>query len=179
MLLCRIIPAHAGSSRTSARRAKRPTDHPRACGEQHHLGPHRRNPVGSSPRMRGAATAHARLHGRPRIIPAHAGSSQSPARWPRTPQDHPRACGEQVEPDTYDEDQEGSSPRMRGAVAPLGATEAVLRIIPAHAGSRSSLPLAASVTGDHPRACGEQTKKRAVKQLSSLFLLLSFNQFHK
>ena len=155
----RIIPAHAGSRSCRPRTRSSGPDHPRACGEQ------------------GICQGARDL--RAGIIPAHAGSSRRyrPSRsW--TP-DHPRACGEQVVSDKVVHKLNGSSPRMRGAGSESGSNARLRRIIPAHAGSRRCRSSWSRLPWDHPRACGEQTKKRAVKQLSSLFLLLSFNQFHK
>ena len=54
----------------------------------------------------------------------------------RLPTDHPRACGEQQVAGCGNVFWQGSSPRMRGAVA---------------VGDAGSV-----VTEDHPRACGEQ-----------------------
>ena len=50
----------------------------------------------------------------------------------------------------------GSSPRVRGAALDGEGLATGLGIIPARAGSRSSLPHASSPGRDHPRACGEQ-----------------------
>ena len=69
-----IIPAHAGSRRSSASRARRSGDHPRACGEQAGIITFLRLPQGSSPRMRGAAVPPGTDGAFGRIIPAHAGS---------------------------------------------------------------------------------------------------------
>ena len=51
----------------------------------------------------------------------------------------------------------GSSPRMRGALQPLGYLKFVPRIIPADAGSTSPRPAPAIPGTDHPRGCGEHT----------------------
>ena len=49
----------------------------------------------------------------------------------------------------------GSSPRLRGALGALSLSPSKTRIIPALAGSTPLLVIAATFTGDHPRACGE------------------------
>ena len=49
----RFIPAHAGNRTQRCVRSTRPPVHPRACGEQCVEARPIRNPVGSSPRMRG------------------------------------------------------------------------------------------------------------------------------
>ena len=114
--------------------------------------------MGSSPRMRGAVGQHRLRHHEPGIIPAHAGSSCAHASTFLFGWDHPRACGEQVSSAMSLRSQMGSSPRMRGAVEIAVAARYVLGIIPAHAGSRSSVTGRTSPSRDHPRACGEQSK---------------------
>ena len=70
--------------------------------------------------------------------------------------DHPRARGEQQ----YGEDLElaiqGSSPRARGAGRGIERRSDGQGIIPARAGSRSSLSSMKPSSWDHPRARGEQ-----------------------
>ena len=50
----------------------------------------------------------------------------------------------------------GSSPRVRGAEARHAVDGVAVGIIPARAGSSSPCTTVVMVTGDHPRACGEQ-----------------------
>ena len=90
----RIIPAHAGNSRTHARARSGPSDHPRACGELASRVVTGEINCGSSPRMRGTRrpdAVHLRRH---RIIPAHAGNSRRRPCQYAAVTDHPRACGE-------------------------------------------------------------------------------------
>ena len=70
--------------------------------------------------------------------------------------DHPRACGEQREPVDERVGDEGSSPRVRGAVGCKIYPEFCGGIIPARAGSSPRLRKRQSFHWDHPRACGEQ-----------------------
>ena len=89
-----IIPADAGSTRTSTANTRRAQDHPRRCGEHTHprlMSPSR---SGSSPQMRGAHHRCAWPRPHPGIIPADAGST--PMRNGAMPRmrDHPRRCGE-------------------------------------------------------------------------------------
>ena len=131
----RIIPAHAGSRTARSRAASRPTDHPRACGEQSGRTLAATLYVGSSPRMRGAGAVVPDHRARVGIIPAHAGSRRMPP-CPCSPRrDHPRACGEQRFCRATTPRLSGSSPRMRGAVEHAVGKRHVCRIIPAHAGS--------------------------------------------
>ena len=58
-------------------------------------------------------------------------------RWigERINEDHPRACGEQVDEDGKKPNGKGSSPRVRGAGHEQGKGLRAVRIIPARAGS--------------------------------------------
>ena len=112
-------------------------------------------PMGSSPRMRGALPSCGFACEVAGIIPAYAGSTTCPNRRCSIPWDHPRVCGEH---DIFTLDsgiREGSSPRMRGALAHLCTSNAIARIIPAYAGSTSVSLIALSPSRDHPRVCGE------------------------
>ena len=111
---CRIIPAHAGQTISNRAMANDHTDHPRACGA---------NPVdtrasspspGSSPRMRGKPGARFWQSVRHRIIPAHAGQTQSGHLAGSVLTDHPRACGANAVARHFSTGYAGSSPRMRG-----------------------------------------------------------------
>ena len=131
----RIIPAHAGNSPMDARTGYQATDHPRACGELPTTPPMTLPAFGSSPRMRGTHASPRRDRGPLRIIPAHAGNSQSESKTPAFLTDHPRACGELVLTRERIERHAGSSPRMRGTHLLGFKLHLVRRIIPAHAGN--------------------------------------------
>ena len=90
----RIIPAHAGNSEPVIDASAQPTDHPRACGELAQFSAELDTDRGSSPRMRGTQCPDPIFLAAVRIIPAHAGNSQTPQRRPSCCSDHPRACGE-------------------------------------------------------------------------------------
>ena len=151
---CRIIPAHAGQTISNRAMANDHTDHPRACGA---------NPVdtrasspspGSSPRMRGKPGARFWQSVRHRIIPAHAGQTQSLAIFRRDTPDHPRACGANYVGADYRLVSAGSSPRMRGKLQQGQRHSERVRIIPAHAGQTAAYALWVRRAADHPRACG-------------------------
>ena len=89
-----IIPAHAGNTRLPSRNPCCRRDHPRACGEHHHL---------HSPNIRDFG-----------IIPAHAGNTVSADCFSDVFRDHPRACGEHQDVNVASFTVQGSSPRMRG-----------------------------------------------------------------
>ena len=89
----RIIPAHAGQTRSpNARRVPFP-DHPRACGANKVKTDITDADQGSSPRMRGKRRRRQGRRPRIRIIPAHAGQTTSSAEAAPKATDHPRACG--------------------------------------------------------------------------------------
>src|SRR5690606_20932080 len=90
-------------------------DHPRVCGEQEMVADFCDEPVGSSPRVRGAACTKKAHRAADRIIPACAGSSEAAVLDAILAEDHPRVCGEQVRIPAHLADWNGSSPRVRGA----------------------------------------------------------------
>ena len=98
-----------------------------------------------------------------RIIPAHAGSTcRRDARTSRCG-DHPRSRGEHGVAGEVDFPPVGSSPLTRGALDLGVQVHDSFRIIPAHAGSTSSLVLRGCRTRDHPRSRGEHAPKCRLK----------------
>ena len=178
--LLRIIPAYAGSTTSDGATVGPTEDHPRVCGEHARHRRHRRQCLGSSPRMRGAPVAkrvHAALGG---IIPAYAGSTPStlyshawrggiiPAyagstSWTRwrscRAADHPRVCGEHNGIFCTAFYISGSSPRMRGAQCANLTSPFMAGIIPAYAGSTIRRLAGSASARDHPRVCGEHRPK--------------------
>ena len=155
-----IIPAYAGSTVNWPVRRYGNGDHPRVCGEHSWQQSTRRSPQGSSPRMRGAQDVARVVAGAPRIIPAYAGSTTTPALMPSKPGDHPRVCGEHMRDRFTDESDLGSSPRMRGALDGGRDIFRVRGIIPAYAGSTATSPIKSAASWDHPRVCGEHCGKQ-------------------
>ena len=153
--ILRIIPAHAGNSRTSPARTSMSADHPRACGELSSLDTSTLPSSGSSPRMRGTQPQEVRAGLWHRIIPAHAGNSLWSAYRASWTPDHPRACGELGGAYVALTAFGGSSPRMRGTQLGLQRRARSVRIIPAHAGNSRPWMTQRPSTSDHPRACGE------------------------
>ena len=89
----RIIPAHAGQTRTRSGDGTLSQDHPRACGANSADVILCASIAGSSPRMRGKpALLRSSICPR-RIIPAHAGQTPSVHILAELGADHPRACG--------------------------------------------------------------------------------------
>ncbi len=152
--LNRIIPAPAGCTRLSRSWPAGTPDHPRACGV--HLPNPRTTAMkaGSSPRLRGARDGRRWDEGNRRIIPAPAGCTPNDLVAPLAPTDHPRACGVHVVAVAIEREDDGSSPRLRGAHDRDDADTAGHRIIPAPAGCTVPEAVECRREMDHPRACG-------------------------
>ena len=155
----RITPAYAGKSPTAKQRGILRRDHPRVCGEKPLPDPERIFQLGSPPRMRGKAMNEGDLVPIYGITPAYAGKSAVLVRHAPPVQDHPRVCGEKCSSKLFVKELSGSPPRMRGKAGYRRIPSSTLRITPAYAGKRSVYAFAACATWDHPRVCGEKTKK--------------------
>ena len=155
----RITPAHAGK-RGGADMTQMPEkDHPRACGEKQKNCPLVSVIWGSPPRMRGKALFLSVLWVTSGITPAHAGKRGRQACSIAGSEDHPRACGEKDQEESESKDKTGSPPRMRGKADENRLGTCKGRITPAHAGKRRRKRTGRRRSQDHPRACGEKTKK--------------------
>ena len=155
----RIIPADAGSTRPRLTGPGCRRDHPRGCGEHAGHSQQDRERLGSSPRMRGARYTSIRPCRESGIIPADAGSTRQPIDQKCFDGDHPRGCGEHVENDLAYFEEKGSSPRMRGARRLPLLLLALVRIIPADAGSTCLCAGLPRKKWDHPRGCGEHCRQ--------------------
>ena len=89
-----ITPACAGKTPALPSPARRPRDHPRACGENLCIAPQILFLSGSPPRMRGKHSSSRLIRLRAGITPAHAGKTHGGEGKSRANRDHPRACGE-------------------------------------------------------------------------------------
>ena len=129
------------------------------CGEK--LYPWRcpRRYRGSPPRMRGKEKLTADEFATKGITPAYAGKSGGGQVCKLLCQDHPRVCGEKPFK-LYDfERTKGSPPRMRGKEQQTLPYRSCTRITPAYAGKSDIETTNTDTDGDHPRVCGEKTKK--------------------
>ena len=112
-----------------------------------------------APRMRGkerSASAGRRCNG---ITPAYAGKSSAHALPMAAAWDHPRVCGEKYAPAAVRPCRVGSPPRMRGKEALAIFSGVCYRITPAYAGKSTVVLRTRAPVRDHPRVCGEKTKK--------------------
>ena len=90
------------------------------------------------------------------ITPAYAGKRPQTEPPQSRPQDHPRVCGEEVEPNINQNSTEGSPPRMRGRARRHSGKTRFCRITPAYAGKRTTRWASPPPAWDHPRVCGEE-----------------------
>ena len=138
----RIIPAYAGNTTVRAISAREGRDHPRVCGEHFIEQTDAPRIVGSSPRMRGTRGYGLGLLHLGGIIPAYAGNTFASCRVTGVTRDHPRVCGEHLDPACGGRMFWGSSPRMRGTRGGTSFPSWLQGIIPAYAGNtRSDGPL--------------------------------------
>ena len=111
----RLIPAHAGSTPGAIYDQLVSEAHPRSRGEHDSPPSTDRSTVGSSPLTRGAPLPRRRRHQEGRLIPAHAGSTQSRSLRRRILPAHPRSRGEHFKESQVKLVENGSSPLTRGA----------------------------------------------------------------
>ena len=72
--------------------------------------------------------------------------------------DHPRSCGANALITICTCSESGSSPLVRGQRGRTGGTQLHLRIIPARAGPTVRFALGQTVSKDHPRSCGANSR---------------------
>ena len=158
-LPCGITPAYAGKSSEDTRRSGTNGDHPRVCGEKSFENGVKGYFEGSPPRMRGKAVDCPFSLPLVGITPAYAGKSTKQAKQQDKARDHPRVCGEKSPQRTLNHRQGGSPPRMRGKAVAIFRQLHHGRITPAYAGKRWRSATTTLRGWDHPRVCGEKTKK--------------------
>ena len=155
----RITPADAGKTVIISSIVFSFKDHPRGCGENTKCNMCRNARKGSPPRMRGKPKIYLFGATKTRITPADAGKTFALRRSFRRLRDHPRGCGENFWVFLPFIVPLGSPPRMRGKPSDTVDTAIGKRITPADAGKTSDMPIYAPQHRDHPRGCGENTKK--------------------
>ena len=93
------------------------------------------------------------------ITPAHAGKRHTVQGGMQMVEDHPRTCGEKRGAGDHGQGDQGSPPHMRGKGRDGTGYRLLQRITPAHAGKSKFTTALLLVCMDHPRTCGEKTKK--------------------
>ena len=155
-----ITPAYAGKRHMGHAALLVHRDHPRVCGEKDSSSASTVSVMGSPPRMRGKGYIGKAFSVCPGITPAYAGK-RLPCCWvPARRQDHPRVCGEKKSGCVPGRGKVGSPPRMRGKARQISCNSNLFGITPAYAGKRHThTHTHTHHTQDHPRVCGEKTKK--------------------
>ena len=93
------------------------------------------------------------------IIPAYAGNIPALYSHFFAKGDHPRVCGEHTISVYRALELSGSSPRMRGTPLVADRIHGIPGIIPAYAGNTGDGWGEIEARRDHPRVCGEHTKR--------------------
>ena len=176
----RFIPACAGNTHEFEIRHRRPTVHPRVCGE--HVGHDQLQAAdfrfipacaGNTPKAtaaRARTTVHPRVCGEhaivahnnrhaPRFIPACAGNTTAVTKIFFTAAVHPRVCGEHLARASCGIFIGGSSPRVRGTPHLGTPSTSATRFIPACAGNTTNYPTMRAAAAVHPRVCGEHDEE--------------------
>ena len=154
-----VSPAYAGKRACTPCCTPVCGDHPRMCGEKHPQGLGQHFVRGSPPRMRGKVchAPHAGL--KVGITPAYAGKRERGSHSPSPSWDHPRMCGEKLWLFCCVSLPSGSPPHVRGKVRLVVGLVVGGGITPACAGKSGYRSFVPARPWDHPRMCGEKTKK--------------------
>ena len=155
----RITPAGAG--KTSGWKFAKTVcwDHPRRCGENAFYTHGVPQSWGSPPQVRGKLHIRAMSQSDSGITPAGAGKTDFPITHRSFSRDHPRRCGENSVVDDAMKAMNGSPPQVRGKPSENCIPTVGAGITPAGAGKTSESRYSSLGTEDHPRRCGENTKK--------------------
>ena len=154
-----ITPACAGKRSVPIHRTRRLWDHPRVCGEKYVHPTIDDARKGSPPRVRGKDIDPVKAVSGSRITPACAGKRNKLVFGDTATRDHPRVCGEKGNAFSDLVFDEGSPPRVRGKVPWVSVSDVPVGITPACAGKRYNNLENVRPRRDHPRVCGEKTKK--------------------
>jgi len=157
----RLIPARAGSTRSSIAGSACPSAHPRSRGEHTSRGAGQKSPSGSSPLARGALSEGLHVERGERLIPTRAGSTYWRLVTSTWRPAHPRSRGEHTSRGAGQKSPSGSSPLARGALDQHDHAEGRRRLIPARAGSTACHPQPGPAVPAHPRSRGSTGSRPA------------------
>ena len=155
----RITPAYAGKRNGQSPTMLLRRDHPRICGEKSTRKRRTDSTLGSPPHMRGKVLSFVFRLNRDGITPAYAGKSLLYHFFRDFARDHPRICGEKCRIIYVLVSKPGSPPHMRGKVCVASELARYSGITPAYAGKSQIASFGTTGKKDHPRICGEKTKK--------------------
>ena len=136
-LSARLIPAHAGKTKSCGISLRAPPAHPRSRGENISASSAAVSMVGSSPLTRGKHAHPRRRQNVQRLIPAHAGKTDQGIPVQIVTPAHPRSRGENLILLAALSRRSGSSPLTRGKLERLRGDGLGGGLIPAHAGKTS------------------------------------------
>ena len=151
----RLIPAHAGKTRSNASPARAAWAHPRSRGENQGGQGGCPGPRGSSPLTRGKPPAACCPGQIGRLIPAHAGKTRKGVNIWHVVRAHPRSRGENARHRRAHHRPPGSSPLTRGKRLLVGVEAQGRGLIPAHAGKTGEVLVLPTAARAHPRSRGE------------------------
>ena len=157
----RLIPAHAGKTKSTRLPASTPPAHPRSRGENEFTDGTRHQIDGSSPLTRGKPGLFSYTGHQCGLIPAHAGKTRHFAGGGACHAAHPRSRGENPVRCVDGQAASGSSPLTRGKHMPSRVTPKQQRLIPAHAGKTARQGPGSLSPRAHPRSRGENTTTAA------------------
>ena len=155
----RITPAPAGKTFALFAYLSVTWDHPRTCGENLNKSALMYWREGSPPHLRGKHGYNGPYGQAARITPAPAGKTFLLKHEQLFLQDHPRTCGENFDCSQKSKASPGSPPHLRGKRYIYNLPKIAPGITPAPAGKTFDICPLAAAKRDHPRTCGENTKK--------------------
>ena len=100
------------------------------------------------------------------ITPAGAGKTKWFTSCPKSTQDHPRRCGENIRCSHTNMHCLGSPPQVRGKLNYCKIEEQRTGITPAGAGKTLLVAVTVNVGQHHPRRCGENTLSKKIRKIS-------------
>ena len=151
----RLIPAHAGKTKSVIMTGIARAAHPRSRGENVSDDGTQSRARGSSPLTRGKRAGRPSGGAAGGLIPAHAGKTGGSGRHSWQCPAHPRSRGENAVTINGELVSLGSSPLTRGK-RPCGRVgEVGARLIPAHAGKTLACSCSRRCVRAHPRSRGE------------------------
>ena len=155
----RITPAGAGKTLSDVDRDGNKKDHPRRCGENTESMEEIAVSLGSPPQVRGKRILNNACGMDDRITPAGAGKTKHFVFLLGVWEDHPRRCGENGVARAFQPVRKGSPPQVRGKLPYPTCFFVRVGITPAGAGKTEREKQLLQKNWDHPRRCGENTKK--------------------
>ena len=150
-----LIPAHAGKTTRNRYPQFHTKAHPRSRGENPTFAAIVSKAAGSSPLTRGKPFRALLIRPRFRLIPAHTGKTGRACFRSRLRPAHPRSRGENSSSAYPSTASAGSSPLTRGKLRLGGRLDAVVGLIPAHAGKTRPSTSPRPRFKAHSRSCGE------------------------